>query len=274
MWWSLTQLEFTHAVGPANGLYPVARTDAPPTRAGEGDVLHLGYVGAPVPVGIGAGRLHARRRRKEPLDTIREVPLVIATFATAPGTSMPATDDAAAMMTTLRSDTALVDDLVHDAIAVLNVAIAAHRAATWDPYVVEVAREDARAVRVGIGDGEDVRAGRLRDGFDVPPPKAARSDRDNEIRPSEYVAQVLSGRAEVHDVHVHLARALLDLELDRFDCAASELRAAADRLRRVGVALPESGTESPEAIRALAEQLLRVADVARQNETDRTEEGK
>lgn len=234
-WLLVAQLEFTHALGPSPGLYVVdhatatEREEVQDVAVRGADVLHLTFVGAPVTSGL-LKRFGARRRTAADRDEVQEVPLVLATFAEARPVSsddpVAFAHDSDAALCALRALPGRCEALVDGALAAINRAIAAHRAVTWDPYVIEVAREDARTVRVGVATADGVRLGEVEVDFVLPEPKQEKAARGDTLRPAEHVARVLNGTAELHDVEVHIVRALLDREHGRLLCARTELAAA------------------------------------------------
>jgi hypothetical protein len=128
-----------------------------------------------------------------------------------------------------RTDEASVEPLVHEALVVLNRAVRAYRAAAADPYVVEVTRADARAVRIGHGGAGLVR-GDWDDALVLPAPQVSRLGRADQLRPTEIVAAVLAGRAPILDGEDVLLRAVLDIEQGRPDVAAGQLELAVELL--------------------------------------------
>jgi hypothetical protein len=227
------ELEFTHGLGPPPGRYVVrAPGSMPPAPApagvaptlpiGSTDVLLVRVDQAPV-----ARRPLVRRARPkqiEPGGPPAEVPVYLAAllFATR------AFDDpaaAAASMERWRADPASAEPLVQEALAVLNRAVRAYRAAAADPYVVEVTRDDARAVRIGHG-GADLVRGDWEDAVVLPAAQASRLGRAARLRPTEIVADVLAGRGSVLGGEDVLLRAVLDIEQGRPDVAAAQLELA------------------------------------------------
>ena len=78
-----------------------------------------------------------------------------------------------------------LDAEVDSAVAVLNRALRAHRAATADPYVAEVSRERALVVRIGYGSGDEVADGRFGEAVELPRSgPAARAALDGGVRRS------------------------------------------------------------------------------------------
>jgi hypothetical protein len=228
------ELEFTHGLGPPPGRYVVRApgseppADAPPAGVaptlpvGSADVLLVRVDQAPA-----ARRPLLRRARPaqvEPGGPPAEVPVYVATllFATRAFDGPAA---AGAAMAGWRADGASAEPLVHEALVVLNRAVRAYRAAAADPYVVEVTRADARAVRIGHGSADLVR-GDWDDAVALPALEAARLGRADRLRPTEIVAAVLACRASILDGEDVLLRAVLDIEQGRPDVAAAQLELA------------------------------------------------
>ncbi len=63
---------------------------------------------------------------------------------------------------------------VHAAVGVLNTVLHAERLLRADPFVREIAAEQALAIRVGIGNGEEVAHGHWADARALPPAATAR----------------------------------------------------------------------------------------------------
>lgn len=233
------ELEFTHGLGPPAGRYvvrapgdrpaaaPAAAIGVVPTLpAGSTDVLVVRVEAA-----SGARRPLLRRARAKsalPDEQPGDVPLYLVglLFAT-----REFADDraAAAALAGWRAEPETTAPLVDEAVTVLNRAIRAYRAAAADPYVVEVTRADARAVRVGYG-GQGLADGAWDDAVVLPPPVRSRGDRAARLRPTEVVADVLAGRRDVLEGEDVLLRAVLDLEAARPAAAARQLAVAVDLL--------------------------------------------
>ena len=112
-------------------------------------------------------RASAKRAPEEPALAI--VPVTVATLiAAAP---LGDHDVAAAWL-----DGADLRAEVHAAVAVLNTVLHAERLVRADPFVREIAAEQALAIRVGIGNGEEVAHGHWADARTLPPtPRRAAS---------------------------------------------------------------------------------------------------
>ncbi len=187
-------------------------------HAGEPEyVLVLVTLGAPQ-------RRFLRRSRARTADPEPEpepVPTTRATLAAAERFAA----DAAARQWLAAAD---LDEEADAAFAVLNRVLAAHRAATADPYVREVAREQAVVVRVGIAEGEEVAYGQWTQARELPRPKPGprATRRTAALRPQERLAALLSGRDAALACEELAMRARLDLDQGRPREAALQLRVA------------------------------------------------
>ena len=98
-------------------------------------------------------------------------------------------DEAEAWLAALRADPDALAAEIADALTLVNLAVHAHRAATLDPALADVAAGTALAVRVLIiGSGEDLADGRYTRAIDVP--YSERRRRSELLRPQERVAEV------------------------------------------------------------------------------------
>jgi hypothetical protein len=143
------------------------------------------------------------------------------------------------------------------AIAVLNRALRAQRAAAADPYVGEVSAERALVVRIGYGSGEDVADGRFGECVELPRFVRGRVKRSMEA-PEERFAALLSGREEIHPAEELVLRARADLNAGRPAEAALQSRVAIEAL----LALLDGAAAEPvaahrEAVAAAANAALR-----------------
>ena len=115
------------------------------------------------------------------------------------------------------------------ALAVLNRALRAQRAATADPYVGEVSAERALVVRIGYGSGEEVAGGRFGAAVELPRSAGRRVKRSMEA-PEERFAALLGGREEIHPAEELVLRARADLNAGRPAEAALQCRVAIEAL--------------------------------------------
>jgi hypothetical protein len=110
------------------------------------------------------------------------------------------------------------------AVAVLNRVLHLNRAATADPHVREVRREQAVVARVGYGDGEQVADGRWRRAIELPAGRPPR--RTAALRPGERLAALLGGRDAALACEELTLRARQDIDAGRRREAALQLDVA------------------------------------------------
>jgi hypothetical protein len=144
------------------------------------------------------------------------------------------------------------------AVAVLNRALRAHRAATADPYVAEVAADRALVVRIGYGSGEDVAEGRFGEAVELPRSGGRRIKRSMEA-PEERFAALLGGREEVHPAEELVLRARADLNAGRPAEAALQCRVAIEAVLAMLSDHADAARVEPhrEAVAAAANDALR-----------------
>jgi hypothetical protein len=228
----IVQLEFTHALGPPAGRYTV-REDAPsgngatPASPGSADVLVIQVEGAPP---TRRRLLRARVLAAKSGAAAAEVPIVLATLVK--GTSaLGGCAEGDALLADMHDGGDRVERWVAEGLAVVNRAITAYRLCAGDPHVVGVTRQDARAVRIGYGTGEQVFHGGWERAIEVPPPRAPKVKREVTLMPQQGVAAVLSAGAPLLEAEELVLRAALDLEQGRERAAAVGLNAGFDLLR-------------------------------------------
>ena len=116
---------------------------------------------------------------------------------------------------------------VADELRVLNDIVQAHRIAAANHAVRPVALEQATAVRVGFGRGEQVAEGRWTEAIEPPPEQLPIIQRPSAaLRPQERLAALLGGRDAALAAEELTLRARSDLDGGRFREAALELRVA------------------------------------------------
>ena len=128
------------------------------------------------------------------------------------------------------------------ALAILNRALRAQRAAAADPYVHDVSAERALVVRLGYGSGAAVAGGRFGEALELPRAGARRVKRSMEA-PEERFAALLGGREAALAAEELVLRARADLDADRDREAALQARVAIEAL------IAETGTDALEAER-------------------------
>ena len=125
------------------------------------------------------------------------------------------------------------DEIVADAVGLLNRALHAQWVAAAEPHSAELTPERAVAVRIGFGAGEEVAEGRFTAAreVDVWATGASRRRRREEgMRPQERVAAVLGGRERFEVCETLLLRARADLDAGRRREAALQLRIGLEAL--------------------------------------------
>jgi hypothetical protein len=243
------QLDFTHAVGPDAGSYVVAPDVAGgrPRPVGEElpgqapviaqwlgdrptastDVLVVG-VDADEPASAGFSRRRRQGRRAAHPVQRGAVPITVVTHVRATAPFMDA-GSAQVALARWRTDKVEQDRLVQSALVVINRAVHAHRVATGDPYTIEVTHEDAQAIRVGYGTGDELRRREWTDAYtlDGRRPRLGAGARDSV---PVHVAGVLGGGTRLLDSEDLLLRALLDRAHGRVRPAALQVCAALELL--------------------------------------------
>jgi hypothetical protein len=124
------------------------------------------------------------------------------------------------------------EDEARAAVTTLNRVLHMHRAATADPHVRELRREQALVARVGYGDGDQVADGRWVKALELPA-VAPHQRREAALRPQERLGALLGGRDAVLACEELALRARQDVDAGRRREAALQLDAA------LTVALPE-----------------------------------
>jgi hypothetical protein len=114
---------------------------------------------------------------------------------------------------------------VASAVRVINEVLHAHRAAAADPYVREIAATQAIAIRVGIGEGEQVAHGRWKTAIKLDDARTRAAERrESVLRPQERLAAILSGRDVALACEELILRGRADLDAGRSREAALQLR--------------------------------------------------
>lgn len=156
------------------------------------------------------------------------------------------------------------EDETHSAFAALNRLLAAHRIASADPYVHEVAPTQALRILAGFGSGEQVASGRWSQAREVQlqsPRRSRRGRRAAILRSQERLARLLASKHRALMCEELALRARLDLDNERLAHAAGELERA---LASAVVELEgEPGVDLPRRIGELRELIGGVHEVAR-----------
>lgn len=217
------QFEFAGALGVAAGRY-LARNEGKEDRQ---SVLVVETLGAPAT----AGRRRQRPREADADALLPSLPLTRATTIRA-FEPFAAAEEATRWLDRAVASDEEVDSLVAEGVGVLNRALHAQAAANADPYGQEVAAATALQVRIGVGSGDEVAAGRfsLAREVDVRGGTSRRRRREEELRPQERVAAVLGGRERIDACETLLLRARADLDGGRPREAALQLRVGLEAL--------------------------------------------
>ena len=214
------QLDFAGVLPLADGRYL--------QRGAEEQVLVTRTLGSPP-------QPHRRRRRAKGVDPEpAAAPLPLARV-TAIRAFAPFADEEEAQRwlehATEAEETA--DEIVADAVVLLNRALHAQWVASAEPHSAELSPERAVAVRIGFGAGEEVADGRFSEAreVDVWATGASRRRRREEgMQPQERVAAVLGGRERFDVCETLLLRARADLDAGRDREAALQLRVGLEAL--------------------------------------------
>jgi hypothetical protein len=112
-------------------------------------------------------------------------------------------------------------------LAVINRALHAFRVATADPYLHEIAREQALVARIGYGPGDDLARGLWSDARELPGAQRRRR-RSAILAPQARLAAALGGRQPVLACEELTLRARTDIDHERDREAALQLLVALD----------------------------------------------
>ena len=180
--------------------------------------------GAPEPP-----RRRLRRAKPKDAEPLGEPPTVPLTTLTAIHPEPLGELEAAnRWLSELRGDEEATEELVEEALRLINRAVHAHRTAALDPHVPDISAPHALAVRIGFGDGEGLADGRWEEAIELP--GAGRRGRLEALAPQERVAAILSGRESVDAATTALLRARVDLDGERDRDAALQLRVGLEAL--------------------------------------------
>ena len=219
------------------------------SEAGGGPqrIIVIGTLGAPE-------RRLLRGRRGSVVEQAGPEPVPTSRVTVIEPEPLPDRDAGAAWLSERRASDELAAAEVEGAVAVVNRALHAHRAARADPHAREVSREAALVVRLGYGSGEAVAEGRFAEAWELPR-EGGRTRRSMEA-PEERFAALLGGREAVLVCEDLVLRARADLDAGRSRAAALQARVALESL------LAEIGEMPPERRAALEADRGPVGDAA------------
>ena len=138
-------------------------------------------------------------------------------------------DHAEVWLAAIRDDAERRDTELQRALTTLNGALHAYRVARADGHVRDVSADQALAIRIGYGSGDDAVAGMFKQALDLPHEGVARVKRTMEA-PEERFAALLSGREQVLACEELVLRAREDLDAGRNRQAALQARVALEAL--------------------------------------------
>jgi hypothetical protein len=214
------QLELAGALAVADGRYVIR--DGPQER-----VLVLETLGAPPPP-------RRRRRRAREAEPGGSPPMLPLSRATVVRVFDPFDDEqgASAWLEAAAASEDSVDELLAEAIDLLNRALHAQAVASGDPRAQALAPHHAVNARLGYGSGEEVAGGEFSEACEVDARAGAsrKRQRDEELRPQERLAAVLGGRESIDPCEPLILRARADLDAGRNREAALQLRVGLEAL--------------------------------------------
>jgi hypothetical protein len=261
------QFEFPWELGPPDGRYLLRTREAASPEAGTGEPEHvvvLGTLGASRRASSGLGTITlpgvgSRRRARRPRETTPDPAPVTTTRATViDPVSVSAERQAQAWLAEIDAERE-----TRAAVAVLNRVLFAHRVATADPHVHELAPAQALVIRAGWGEGEELADGLWQYARELPwAPPAHTKRRAAVLRPQERFAELLGAREEELLCEELALRARLDLDHERLPHAAIELDAA------LTAALQELDKEANPALAPRLDELRALHDGVRKAEPD------
>lgn len=215
---AFVQFEYAGRLGLDDGRYVV--------RSGEGVEHVLAVAG-----GEATPRAHRRARRWRVRSTEARTPAVPVTKLTVIRPSgFEAADEAARWLADTGGDRGRAEAEVEGAVAVVNRAMHAQRAASHDPHLADVTAGSALVLRLGYGTGEEVADGEWTEAVELSVHDERRQRRADALRPQERVAAVLGGRDRIDACETLLLRARADLDAGRGREAALQLRAGLEAL--------------------------------------------
>ena len=155
-----------------------------------------------------------------------------------------------------------------EALKLLNLALAAHRLASSDPYSHELGRNDSVAARIGYGRGEQIAEGEWTEAHELPAPddQGGRYKRKQMLDPQTKFTAILSGKETILLAEELLLRARLDLRSDRPRHAALQADLALEALlvetEQREEELPKKQREDLDWLRSKEKKLEEIADTA------------
>ncbi len=184
-------------------------------------VLVLGTLGAP------ERRLMGGRRGRS-LDQAEPEPVPTSRATVVRPEAFASDDEARAWLAEVRGERERADEELERAAALLNRALHAHRVAAADAHPRDVSTEQALAIRIGFGSGEEAAAGRFAEAWELP--RERKRTRRTMEAPDERFAAILGGRERALACEELVLRARGDLDAGRTREGALEARVALEAL--------------------------------------------
>jgi hypothetical protein len=216
------QMEFPWVLGPPDGRYLLRDPDdGEPVRVIALDTLAAGRVDAARRHETGSAGWLSRRspgaRRERPADA-QAAPVSTSRVTVIDPVSLSAESQARAWLADLDREREVTTAVGH-----VNVLLQAHRIASADPYVHELAAAQALITRAGWGEGEQVAHGQWLHAVELAPlprRRGRRRDRSWALRPQERLAALLAGRNAALMCEELALRTRADLDAGRLGHAA------------------------------------------------------
>jgi hypothetical protein len=240
------QFEFGFLLGPGDGRFLLR---SKPEAEVEG-VLVLTTLGAPQ-------RRFLSGRKGRDVEEAGAEPVPTSRATVSRPSPFGGETEAEAWLSGLRADADAAEAEVEAAVATLNRAIHAHRAAKADPYARDVSADGALVVRIGYGPGDAVADGHFAQAWEQP--RERRRVRRSMEAPEERFAALLGGREGVLACEDLVLRARADLDAGRLREAALQARVGLESLLAELPEIPGGRRPALEADRAAVGRLANAA---------------
>lgn len=210
------QFEFGYLLGPVDGRYLMREQGSDEARS----IVVLGTFGAPK-------RHLLKGRRGNKVKSAEPIPVPISRATVVKPEPFEDTAAARRWMSELKKEQ--LDAELASAAGELNTLLRAHRAASSDNTVRDVAPPAALVTRVGFGIGDQVADGKYQEATELPyrPPRTRRSEA---LSPQERLAAVVGGRETPLASEELILRARTDVDAGHWREAALQARIALECL--------------------------------------------
>lgn len=171
-----------------------------------------------------------RRRKAKRVEARQTVPNVAVSTVTVVLASAPfSSEGQASEWLTVATEDEATSELLDQALASLDRALAAEAAATGRPYVPQFGVDDLITARFGYGDGDSVSDGRYLEAFEIDArggTAGPRRERLNRTRPLARIAAILGDREQAAACEYLIPRIRSDLDGGRVMSAALVIEVA------------------------------------------------